>query len=273
MKRIVQPARTASASLSRSRLRGRFATRGIAADRGKESRMQRVQRSSIIAGCAGALAAAGWLAGAPPAQASDHLDTPTVIADPAADIADLFAWTSPDGRRLNLVMTIVGHRFSDRVAYAFHVDSGPRLGATSATTQIACRFDAAGAAQCWAGDADYARGDASGPAGLESRRGRFRVFAGLRDDPFFNNVKGTREALDAVAGALRGGASRDPSGCPAFDADTAHAIFDRWRHTSGGPAVNTLAGWKVSALVVSVDLDVVTTAGPVLGVWAGTYRS
>jgi hypothetical protein len=38
------------------------------------------------------------------AYASDHLDTPTVIADPAADIGDIFAWTSSDGRRLNLVM-------------------------------------------------------------------------------------------------------------------------------------------------------------------------
>ena len=36
--------------------------------------------------------------------ASDHLDTPTVIADPAADIGDIFSWTSSDGRRLNLVM-------------------------------------------------------------------------------------------------------------------------------------------------------------------------
>lgn len=235
--------------------------------------MQRAQRTRVARGSGGALAVAVWLAASSAAEASDHLDTPTVIADPAADIADLFAWTSPDGHRLNLVMTIVGHQFSDRVAYAFHVDSGPRLGATHATTQIACRFDAAGAAECWAGDADYAHGDASGLAGLESRRGRFRVFAGLRDDPFFNNVKGTREALDVAGGVLRGGAPRDPSGCPAFDAEIAQTIFDRWRHTSGGAAVNLLAGWKVSALVVAIDLDVVTTAGPVLGVWAGTYKS
>ena len=56
--------------------------------------------------------------------ASDHLDTPTVIADPAADIGDIFAWTSSDGKRLNLVMDIVAHQFSDRLQYVFHVDSG-----------------------------------------------------------------------------------------------------------------------------------------------------
>jgi hypothetical protein len=106
----------------------------------------------------------------PDAQASDHLDTPTVISDPAADIADLFAWTSSDGRRLNLVMTIVAHRFSDRLLYVFHVDSGARFGETSTTTPIACRFDAAGAVECWVGDADYAHGDASMSVGLQGQR-------------------------------------------------------------------------------------------------------
>ena len=61
-----------------------------------------------------ALALAAALAG-PPTFASDHLDTPTVLADPAADIGDLYAWMSPDGRRLNLALDIVGKRFSDQV--------------------------------------------------------------------------------------------------------------------------------------------------------------
>ena len=86
------------------------------------------------------------------ARAADHLDTPTVVADPAADIGDLFAWTAPDGRRLNLAMTVVAHRFSDRLQYAFHVDSGARFGATTATRDVVCTFDAAGAASCALGD-------------------------------------------------------------------------------------------------------------------------
>lgn len=219
-----------------------------------------------------ALGIAAGLAVAAPARASDHLDTPTVVADPSADIGDLFAWTSPEARRLNLVMTIVGHQFSDRLHYAFHVDSGARFGATTATVTILCRFDAAGAAECWAGDRDYARGDASRPAGLDGRHHRFRVFAGLRDDPFFNNVKGTRQALGVAAAALHAGAAVDAAGCPAFDAATSQAILDRWAHSDGGPAVNTLAGWTSAALVVSVDLDVVSAGGPVLAVWAGSYK-
>ena len=168
-------------------------------------------------------------------------------------------------------MTIVGHRFSDRLQYAFHVDSGPRFGTTTSTTTIVCRFDAGSTTECWLGDVDHLRGDASGSAGLEGQRHRFRVFAGLRDDPFFNNVKGTRQALNVAAVALPT-ATRDAAGCPAIDAATSKAIFDRWAHTDGGPAVNTLDGWTSASLVVSVDLDAVNAGGPLLAVWAGTYK-
>ena len=71
-----------------------------------------------------------------PAAASDHLDTQAVIDDPAGDIGDLYAWMSPDGRRVNLVMTIVGKKFLDHDRYTFHIDSGRALGKTSATSTI-----------------------------------------------------------------------------------------------------------------------------------------
>jgi hypothetical protein len=45
---------------------------------------------------------------------------------------------------------------------------------------------------------------------------RFRVFAGLRDDPFFNNVKGTRAAYQTAATALQSGAAVDAAGCPRY---------------------------------------------------------
>ncbi|QSQ27538.1 hypothetical protein JY651_22635 [Pyxidicoccus parkwayensis] len=220
------------------------------------------------------MVAAGMLSTLVPgaARASDHLDTPTVIADPAADIADLFAWMSPDGHRLNLAMTVVAHQFSDRLQYVFHVDSGARFGETTATTDIVCQFDVANTAECWAGDADHVRGDASKPVGLEGSNRRFKVFAGLRDDPFFNNVRGTRAALNVAAAALQGGATVDAAGCPQFDEATSQGFFDKLRHTEGGPAKNFLVGWKVASLVVSVDLDVVDTGGRLLAVWGGIYK-
>lgn len=213
--------------------------------------------------CLAALAASSGV------RASDHLDTPTVTADPAADIGDLYAWTTPDAR-LNLVMTIVGGRFSDRLRYTFHVDSGHAVGETRAGVDIACDFDAMQTIDCRTG-ADRVSGDASREPGLESRRHHLRVFAGLRDDLFFNNVRGTRAALDVAAAALPA-APRDAAGCPTFDAATRAKILDEWRHTEGHAATNLLAGWKTAALVVSIDLSRVNRGGPKLGVWGTTSR-
>jgi hypothetical protein len=203
-------------------------------------------------------------------NASDHLDTAAVIADPASDIGDLYAWSSGDGKRLDLVMTIVGGKFSDHVRYEFHIDSGRSVGNTMASTSITCEFNSAFAPDCRLGDIDRARGDANGEAGLESERHRFRVYAGLRDDPFFNNVRGTRAALNMAAAGMAAGAPRDGSGCPRFDARTSAKILDEWRHTEGHAGSNFLAGWTTAALVIEVDLDVVNPGGPLLGIWATT---
>jgi hypothetical protein len=210
-----------------------------------------------------------FLATVAPALASDHLDTPSVIADPRNDIGDLYAWTSTDGRRLNLVMTIVGHSFSRAIDYLFHVDSGERYGKTSTTTTIACRFSAMNAADCKVGTADRIVGDPAVPAGLAGREGRSRLFAGLRDDPFFNNVKGSRAAFDYAAGQLHT-TRRDPAACPLFDKAQAREILNRWRHTGDGPAQDFLAGWTPASIVLSVDLDVVNQGGALLAVWAET---
>lgn len=207
-----------------------------------------------------------------PACASDHLDSPTVIADPRADIGDIYAWVAPDGRHLNLVMAIVGHSFSDRLIYAFHIDSGRKFGATTTSATIACRFPAPGQADCRLGD-DVAAGAAETPTGLKSRASAFRVFAGLRDDPFFNNVRGTRAAYDVAAKALKDGAPVDAAGCPAFDATTVSAIRHEWSHTNGGPAQNLLAGWTPASIVIQVDLKAVNKGGPILAVWGDTASS
>lgn len=189
-----------------------------------------------------------------PVNASDHLDTPTVAMNPRADIGDLYAWTSADGKQLNLVMTLVGQSFSDVVEYAFNIDSGKTLGATTNTTTIRCKFSDDQQAAC--------RVD-----GVERP---LRVFVGQRDDPFFNNVRGTRAAYQRAAAALKGGVAIDAAGCPSFDAATTNAILFEWRHADGGAARDFLAGWSPASLVVSVDLDLVTEGGAMLGVWAVT---
>ena len=212
------------------------------------------------------------LMGLQPAWASDHFDSPAMTANPQADIADVYAWTSADGERLNLVMTIVGHTLSDRLAYALHIDSGKAFGRTSASTTIACRFAAPKVADCVIAGVDRARGDATDPAGLEGQNHRLRVFAGLRDDPFYNNIKGALAAYGAAAAAIKTGAAVDAAGCPAFNSAAVEEIASQWRHTDGGAPSNFLGNWTVSAIVVSLDLGVATKGGNILAVW-GTVSS
>jgi hypothetical protein len=227
-------------------------------------------RRTLAAGALAALATLGPVAAPAAAWASDHLDSPTVIADPRADIGDLYAWTSPDGRKLNLAMTIVGHSFSDKLRYSFFVDSGPRYGTTPASTEIVCEFPAPSLAECRVEDYDFARGDAGRETGIEGQEHRFKVFTGPRDDPFFNNVRGTRAAYNVAAGFLKTGAVRDAAGCPVFTPAQSQAILGAWRQTDGSPGTNFLARWSTSAIVVQVDLDLVTNGGTMLAVWGTT---
>ena len=205
-------------------------------------------------------------------MASDHLDSPTVIADSRTDIGDLYAWTSTDGQRLNLVMTIVGHSFSDKTDYVFHIDSGKSFGKSSQTTTVTCNFPSGRVANCRAGNDDSAHGDASQPSGLDSGKHRFRVFAGLRDDPFFNNVKGTRAAYSVVFDALQRGTAVDAAGCPLLTGEQSEILLEQWRHTAGGPPTNFLKGWTPASIVVSIDLPLVAKGGKLLAVWGATLQ-
>ena len=203
-------------------------------------------------------------------RASDHFDSPATSANPQADIGDVYAWTSPEGRTLNLIMTIQGHTFSDKVDYVFHVDSGKTFGRTSASTSVICRFASANEVSCKVGNADSASGDPTNPTGLEGRNHRFRVYAALRDDPFYNNLKGLMSAYTTASTAIKNGVAVDAAGCAHFDDPTAKTIMDQMGHTDGGPAQNFLYNWTVSALVISVELDAVATGGKLLAVWGTT---
>jgi hypothetical protein len=203
-------------------------------------------------------------------SASDHLDSPATVANPQADIADVYAWTSQNRKQLNLIMTVQGHSFSPKIDYTLHIDSGRQFGQTTHSTEITCRFAAPNAATCGIGDADSASGDPTRPTGLESQRHSFRVFAALRDDPFYNNIKGLVGAYQVAGNAMKSGARVDAAGCAAFDAATTKSILEQMSHTEGGPAQNFLLNWTVSAIVISVDLQSVATGGRMLAVWGTT---
>lgn len=204
------------------------------------------------------LAAAGAVAGVSVVRASDHLDGPRTTANPAADIADVFAFTSPeDPTKVVLAMTVTpfasdAATFSTQVDYAFRVhrvaalqpltldgtvldvtcDVAPAEGGPAVVT---CKGPGGASASAAVGEVK--------PAGPP-----MRVFAGLRADPAFFDRQG---ALAAVASGR-----------------------------AGFTGQNAFAGADVLAIVVEMDAVIFAAGGeggveagaPVLAVAAETVR-
>ncbi len=130
------------------------------------------------------------------ATAADHLDSPLVRNDPAADINDLFAFVNPnDPDELILSQTAVpaagiGARFSDAVDYRFHIDNG------MGSIELTCEFSGDGARIACAGPDGLAAG---GPINQTHVGTGMRVHAGRFDDPFFFDLVAFRETVDTLA--------------------------------------------------------------------------
>jgi tetratricopeptide (TPR) repeat protein len=138
---------------------------------------------------------------------------------------------SGDKTKVNLVMDVypnapAGAMFSDQVLYAFHLNSAATFGGTATETKIFCGFDTAQKITCWVGGTESLTGDASATTGISSTSGKTKVFAGLRDDPFFFNLTGFKAtAADVIAAATTPGLlTFDPSGCPMLDSATSTAL-------------------------------------------------
>ena len=188
-------------------------------------------------------------------HASDHLDGPRAVANPHADITDVFAFTSPETPgHLVLAMTVApfappAAEFSTQVDYVFRVR---RVVATQpltfdpASLDITCNF--AG------GDGATQTVTCSGPPGIGGTapfgavlaadpQSALRVFAGRRADPAFFDRQG------AIATVLSG-----------------HLRF------SGR---NAFAGADVLAIVIELDATALGDAGaafPMLGIAAETVQ-
>lgn len=208
------------------------------------------------------------------ALAADHQDGPLATSDPAADITDVFAWTSPDGERVNLVLDVFPaadkhSRFSDAVDYVFHTTSRKAYGAkVGGALDIICRFGRHGRFECRAGGRE-----------AEGRVGRVRfdkhaainVYAGLRDDPFFFNLDGFKHTAATVR-AVKGGLKYDAAGCPALDAATSALLVNMLKTDPNGNApVDHFDKLNVLAIVVSVDKRLLTRGGSLVSVWGSTH--
>lgn len=175
------------------------------------------------------------------ANAADHRDSPLTTADPSADINDVYVFMNPnDPNELVTAQTLVpfasfNSRFSDAVVYRLHIDGG------AVDLRIDCRFTEQGN-----------RVSCSGPNGLAASGGiertiqgtGMRVWAGLRDDPFFFDLA----AFNRTRATL----------VPSFTA----------------PGVNAFAGANTLSLVIAIDRTRLFNAGTstVVKVWSSTQR-
>ena len=184
---------------------------------------------------------------------------------------------APDAEKLNLILNVnpfAGDdaQFSDAVQYVFHVNSSEGYGEPQMETLALCQFPESSRIECWVGD-EYVTGDPSDPAGITSESGAVKVFAGLRNDPFFMEFNGFTETVKAVIGAA-GSLSFDDFGCPAVNADISGALVGQLQSgIDGAPVSDTFAGQNVLSLVVQVDREVVSPGGSTLGIWASTHRA
>jgi hypothetical protein len=224
-------------------------------------------------GCS-ALAVA--LFAAPLALAADHQDGPAATADPSADITDVFAWMSSDASKVNLVMDVFPFagatpKFSNTVQYVFHTSSRPSFGVAAAgTVNVICTFDASQNVSCWAGD-EYVTGDASSTTGLSSASGKLKVFAGIRNDPFFFNLDGFKATVADVT-AAKGSLTFDSNGCPMLDTPTSTALVNQLKSApDGGAPQNHFLNANLLAIVVQLDKSILTSGGPLVSVWAATH--
>ncbi len=231
----------------------------------------------------GALALSVML-GASTALAADHLDGPAVKADASEDITDLFAWE--DGTNTVLILNVnpsatTSTMFSDTLQYVFHTASMAAYGGTATPLDIIATFDATQKISLWVGTTDYVTGDATATTGLTSASGDVKVFAGLRDDPFFFNLGGFHDAeadVEANAAAL----TFNAAGCPdtsavytALDADIGGSNHGGTVGDAGGAPVDFFSpsasySGNVLSIVVSVKTSVLTSGGKILAVWGST---
>ena len=207
--------------------------------------MKKLQ-SKLTLCCVGLLSA---LALSPTVQAADHTDPPAVSVNPAADIADFYAYHRGTGANQTLVtvLTFAGLQapmagqtgtYDPNVLYAIHIDND---GDNKPNTTIYARFGKNRNDQ-WGLQVINLPGEA-GPLVGEVEKTidgtNSKAFAGLRDDPFFFDLQGFQTTL--MTGTLSFDGTRD-----------------------------SFKGTNVTALVLEMPMSAALGAGTSLQVWATT---
>lgn len=218
------------------------------------------------------------LLAAPIGIAADHAESPGADADPAADLADVFLFVSPENsRRMVGAITFGGRSLprsridtafycDPRVIYVLNIERASAAGTFTnvPTTRVVARLAPSTLVQGRCGvkleNVPGAGGAFSGPAEtvITSSTG-LRAFAGLRNDPFFFDA----EAYNGMIAAFDG--ARPAAGYVV----TSFGLGTRARRDS-------FANRNVSAIVFEMDIDALAPVSggsrPNIRVWATTAR-
>src|SRR5690606_17676278 len=146
------------------------------------------------------------------------------------------------------------------VIYQFAVSSSQSFGGPQESALVTCKFIDGTNIECWAGN-DYVVGNPSDPAGIVSDNGGMRVFAGVRNDPFFLEYTGFLNAVGLANNAVAAGQvqfEEANKGCPTLTAEQQQALIGLLQSgADGARASDTFAGQNVLALVIQIDKSIV----------------
>ncbi len=208
---------------------------------------------------------------------ADHAESPGADADPAADLADVFIFPSPEsaaklvgaitfGGRPAPRSRIDGSFYCDRdLLYTYNIDRADATGAFDSVPdlRIHARFGKNSAGECGLQleNVPGAGGTFSGPieAVFVTASG-IKAFAGQRNDPFFFDAEGLTALLNTFA-------------APGQSGD----LVSAFRLAGNQPRRDSFANRNVSAIVFEMDLDAAAPKGgggarPKLRIWATTAR-
>ncbi len=211
-----------------------------------------------------------------PAMSADHAESPGATRDPAADIADVFIFPSPESStKLVMAMTfgggpaprvrVDGIFYCDAdILYTFNLDRADAAGEFDNIPDVSiyARLGRNAAGQCGLQlqNVPGAGGTFSGPIEqfFVSSNGT-KAFAGLRNDPFFFDAQGLTALFGTFAAPGQNG-----------NLVTSFGIGTRARRDS-------FANRNVSAIVFDMPLDAVAPRGangarPKLRAWGTTAR-
>ncbi|MFN3200434.1 MAG: hypothetical protein ACE366_18695 [Bradymonadia bacterium] len=223
------------------------------------------------------------------ALAADHFDGPQTSDDPVGDIADFYVFPVEDGKggtRLVLMLNTFPRAgkeawFSDAITYGFRLrpswlektDIGVATKVSDREFRLACNFDIDTAdteklamlATCTLSEGDRLVAVSTVPVDAlgGGEAPSFKVFAGLRADPFFTDairIRLPRPRHDSLSRLISTGNSMRP----AYSAVGVNA---------GGPRSTRREVPNVLSIVVDLDVKALLgDAGPTFAVVAETRR-